>query len=65
MTRLLGLVLTALLLTGCAGMNRPRTYAYPAYGQHAGQQADDHVTCEQWAPRPVACRVAYKARQVA
>jgi hypothetical protein len=30
-------------------MNRPRTYAYPAIGQHAGQQADDHAICEQWA----------------
>jgi hypothetical protein len=43
------IILAAALLVGCAGMNHPRTFAYPAYGQHAGQQADDHLTCEQWA----------------
>lgn len=45
----LGLAMVLFLLTGCAGMNRPRTYAFPAYDQHPGQQADDHATCEQWA----------------
>lgn len=44
-------LVVVLLLSGCAGMNRPRTYAYPAYGQHAGQQADDHSVCEDWARR--------------
>lgn len=41
--------LVVLLLSGCAGMNRPRTYAYPAQNQHAGQHADDHYACETWA----------------
>jgi len=36
-------------LFGCASMNRPRVYAYPVQGQHAGQQADDYVACDRWA----------------
>jgi hypothetical protein len=47
--RIVLLLVSAALLTGCAGMNRPRTYVYPAQGQDAGRQAEDQVVCEQWA----------------
>lgn len=48
--RILGTVLLAVaLLSGCAGLNRPRTFAYPVQGQDPSQQSRDYAACEAWA----------------
>ena len=34
---------------GCAGLNQPRTFAYPSHGQPPDQQAADRQECINWA----------------
>jgi len=44
-----GALVVLLLFSGCAGLNQPRTFVYPAMGQHPDQQVLDRVSCEDWA----------------
>jgi hypothetical protein len=49
MRKVVGVMLTVALLSGCASSNQPSVAAYPMKGQTAEQQGRDAAECQGWA----------------